>query len=108
MLESQKNPGGSQFVSPRTDDTLRFFLSAFQFTSDPDTPVSMGDLYPITESQSLDSSVACMHINRAVYCKDANKLRPLSNKIIDMNFSISCIRVNLFISSRSSFTVNCM
>ncbi|KAK6304332.1 hypothetical protein J4Q44_G00249180 [Coregonus suidteri] len=39
MLESQKNPGGSQFVSPRTDDTLRFFLSAFQFTSDPDTPV---------------------------------------------------------------------
>lgn len=38
MLDSERDPGASQFVS-RTDQSLRFSLKAFQFTSDPDTEV---------------------------------------------------------------------
>ncbi|XP_037602780.1 zona pellucida sperm-binding protein 3 [Sebastes umbrosus] len=40
MLDSKSDPGASQFIS-RTDNTLRFSLKAFQFTSDPDTEVSV-------------------------------------------------------------------
>lgn len=40
MLDSKRDPGASQFIS-RTDKTLRFSMKAFQFTSDPDTEVSM-------------------------------------------------------------------
>ncbi|XP_042356166.1 uncharacterized protein si:ch211-67f13.7 isoform X2 [Plectropomus leopardus] len=40
MLDSRRDPGASQFIS-RTDKTLRFSLKAFQFTSDPDTEVSI-------------------------------------------------------------------
>nr|XP_033499364.1 zona pellucida sperm-binding protein 3 [Epinephelus lanceolatus] len=40
MLDSKRDPGASQFIS-QTDKTLRFSLKAFQFTSDPDTEVSI-------------------------------------------------------------------
>ncbi|XP_074516162.1 zona pellucida sperm-binding protein 3 [Sebastes fasciatus] len=40
MLDSKSDPGASQFIS-QTDNTLRFSLKAFQFTSDPDTEVSV-------------------------------------------------------------------
>ncbi|KAM3595128.1 uncharacterized protein V6R79_018515 [Siganus canaliculatus] len=40
MVDSRRDPGASQFVS-RTDRSLRFSLTAFQFTSDPDTEVSV-------------------------------------------------------------------
>lgn len=43
LLDSKTDPGASRFVS-RTDGTLRFSLKAFQFTSDPETEVSAGDL----------------------------------------------------------------
>ncbi len=46
-MDSKRDPGASQFIS-RTDKTLRFSLKAFQFTSDPDTEVSV-------EHNSLDS-----------------------------------------------------
>ncbi|KAJ7989037.1 hypothetical protein DPEC_G00315390 [Dallia pectoralis] len=39
MLESQQNVGTAEFVLPISDDTVRFSISAFQFNSDPDTPV---------------------------------------------------------------------
>ncbi|CAB1330804.1 unnamed protein product, partial [Coregonus sp. 'balchen'] len=65
MLESQKNPGGSQFVSPRTDDTLRFFLSAFQFTSDPDTPVFLHCKLHVTSEETGPMHKSCTyHENR--------------------------------------------
>ncbi|XP_062325875.1 zona pellucida sperm-binding protein 3 isoform X4 [Osmerus eperlanus] len=41
MQESQRNLGRARFVSPRTDGSLRFSLSAFQFTSDPHVQVTM-------------------------------------------------------------------
>ncbi|XP_056151335.1 zona pellucida sperm-binding protein 3 [Lampris incognitus] len=41
LLESQRDPGASQFVSPRTDKTLRVSLNAFQFTSHPDTQINI-------------------------------------------------------------------
>ncbi|XP_046874260.1 zona pellucida sperm-binding protein 3 isoform X1 [Hypomesus transpacificus] len=41
MQESRRNLGRARFVSPRTDDSLRFSLSAFQFTSDPHVQVTM-------------------------------------------------------------------
>ncbi|XP_029544582.1 uncharacterized protein LOC115146658 isoform X1 [Oncorhynchus nerka] len=61
MLESQKNPGGSQFVSPRTDDTLRFFLSAFQFTSDPDTPVFLHCKLHVTSEETGPIHKSCTY-----------------------------------------------
>ncbi|XP_055718979.1 uncharacterized protein LOC129811578 [Salvelinus fontinalis] len=61
MLESQKNPGGSQFVSPRTDDTLRFFLSAFQFTSDPDKPVFLHCKLHVTSEETGPMHKSCTY-----------------------------------------------
>ncbi|KAG7281257.1 hypothetical protein CRUP_019782, partial [Coryphaenoides rupestris] len=41
MLMSQKDLGGSGFVSSLDDHTLRFSFSAFQFTSDPNAQVQI-------------------------------------------------------------------
>ncbi|XP_010877204.2 uncharacterized protein LOC105015621 isoform X2 [Esox lucius] len=51
MRESQKNVGGSEFVLPNTDDTVRFSISAFQFTSDPDTPVFLHCKLHVTSNE---------------------------------------------------------
>ncbi|XP_074548419.1 uncharacterized protein LOC141806682 [Halichoeres trimaculatus] len=61
MIDSKRDPGASQFVS-RTDKTLRFSLKAFQFTSDPDTEVSIHCKLFVTSEDPSPAHKSCTYI----------------------------------------------
>ncbi|KAI3367849.1 hypothetical protein L3Q82_026677 [Scortum barcoo] len=60
MLDSKRDPGASQFVS-RTDKTLRFSLKAFQFTSDPETEVSIHCNLSVTSEDPGPAHKSCTY-----------------------------------------------
>ncbi|CAL8286089.1 unnamed protein product [Lota lota] len=65
LLVSQKDPGGAQFVSSQDDHTIRFSLSAFQFTSDPNTPVQIQcELHVSSEGSSAVYKACTYEDNR--------------------------------------------
>uniref|UniRef100_UPI003AAEB020 uncharacterized protein n=1 Tax=Centroberyx gerrardi TaxID=166262 RepID=UPI003AAEB020 len=61
LLESQRDPGGARFLSPRTDKTLRFSLSAFQFTADPDTQVHIHCKLFVTSEDPSPAYKSCTY-----------------------------------------------
>ncbi|CAJ1073846.1 uncharacterized protein si:ch211-67f13.7 [Xyrichtys novacula] len=64
MIDSKRDPGASQFIS-RTDKTLRFSLKAFQFTSDPDTEVSIHCKLLVTSEDPSAAQKSCTYrVNR--------------------------------------------
>ncbi|KAL0969211.1 hypothetical protein UPYG_G00223930 [Umbra pygmaea] len=62
MLESKRTSGGSGFVFPRTDNTIRFSIGAFQFTSDPDTPVYLHCKLHLTSEDPGPTHKFCTYI----------------------------------------------
>ncbi|XP_041668078.1 zona pellucida sperm-binding protein 3 [Cheilinus undulatus] len=60
MMDSKRDPGASQFIS-RTDKTLRFSLKAFQFTSDPDTEVSVHCKLIVTSEDPSPAHKSCTY-----------------------------------------------
>ncbi|XP_073338888.1 zona pellucida sperm-binding protein 3 [Pagrus major] len=60
MLDSKREPGASRFIS-RTDKTLRFSLKAFQFTSDPDTEVSIHCKLFVTSEEPGPAHKSCTY-----------------------------------------------
>ncbi|KAJ3613422.1 hypothetical protein NHX12_019671 [Muraenolepis orangiensis] len=73
LLVSRKDPGGSWFVSSRDRQTLRFSLSAFQFTSDPDTQVQIQCKLHVTSEGPSAVYKACTYDDdgwRALYGED--------------------------------------
>ncbi|KAM6968627.1 zona pellucida sperm-binding protein 3-like [Tautogolabrus adspersus] len=60
MMDSWRYPGASQFIS-RTDKTLRFSLKAFQFTSDPDTEVSIHCKLFVTSEDPSPTHKSCTY-----------------------------------------------
>ncbi|XP_031135082.1 zona pellucida sperm-binding protein 3 [Sander lucioperca] len=60
MLDSKSNPGASEFIS-RTDETLRFSLKAFQFTSDPYPEISIHCSLFVTPEDAGPAHKSCTY-----------------------------------------------
>uniref|UniRef100_UPI0037E88FA1 uncharacterized protein n=1 Tax=Semicossyphus pulcher TaxID=241346 RepID=UPI0037E88FA1 len=60
MVDSKRDPGASQFIS-QTDKTLRFSMKAFQFTSDPDTEVSIHCRLLVTSEDPSPAHKSCTY-----------------------------------------------
>ncbi|XP_011614516.1 zona pellucida sperm-binding protein 3 [Takifugu rubripes] len=60
LLDSKTNSGASHFIS-RTDRTLRFSLKAFQFTSDPETEVSVHCTLFVTSEDPGPAQKSCTY-----------------------------------------------
>ncbi|XP_039641256.1 zona pellucida sperm-binding protein 3-like [Perca fluviatilis] len=61
LLDSKSNPGASQFIS-RTDNSLRFSLKAFQFTSDPYPEISIHCSLFVTPEDAGPAYKSCTYI----------------------------------------------
>ncbi|XP_029900308.1 zona pellucida sperm-binding protein 3 isoform X2 [Myripristis murdjan] len=61
MVESQRDPGASHFVSPRTDKTLRFSFRAFQFIANPDTEVYIHCKLLVTSKDPSPAHKSCTY-----------------------------------------------
>ncbi|XP_068194562.1 zona pellucida sperm-binding protein 3 isoform X2 [Antennarius striatus] len=60
MLDGKRDRGASRFIS-RTDDTLRFSLKAFQFTSDPDKEVRVSCLLFVATEEPGPAHKSCSY-----------------------------------------------
>ncbi|XP_035466775.2 zona pellucida sperm-binding protein 3 [Scophthalmus maximus] len=60
MMDSKRDPGASQFIY-RTDRTLQFSLRAFQFTTDPDTEVSIHCKLSVTSEALSPAHKSCTY-----------------------------------------------
>ncbi|KAF1387912.1 hypothetical protein PFLUV_G00084840 [Perca fluviatilis] len=61
LLDSKSNPGASQFIS-RTDNSLRFSLKAFKFTSDPNPEIRIDCSLFVTPEDAGPTHKSCTYV----------------------------------------------
>ncbi|XP_058472106.1 zona pellucida sperm-binding protein 3 [Solea solea] len=106
MLDSMKHPGASQFIH-QTHKTLQFSLKAFQFTSDPDTGVSIHCKLSITSEDPSPAHKSCTYRangwtaisgdDSICECCDSQCVTPKPRRVMQTGFASSDL---LFVSDQ--------